>query len=130
MDQIALKLEQIYTTIDWPFRNASMTVSLFQSGKSRADLWQLAALVALERTTERANRACDLDYHARQQVTTERIALKNVYMGTKHCPGTGDPAGEPGEVRDQADQTPQVPGGPAGLPIRGSPGQGLRHHQA
>jgi len=69
MDQIALKLEQIYTTIDWPFRNASMTVSLFQSGKSRADLWQLAALVALERTTERANRACDLDYHARQQVT-------------------------------------------------------------
>jgi hypothetical protein len=29
----------------------------------------LAGLVALERTIERANRACDLDFHARQQVT-------------------------------------------------------------
>ena len=37
-------------------------------GKSRADLWQLAGLVALEQSLERANRACDLDFHARQQV--------------------------------------------------------------
>ena len=37
-------------------------------GKSRADLWQLAGLVALEQALERANRACDLDFHARQQV--------------------------------------------------------------
>ena len=36
---------------------------------SRADLWQFAGLVALERALERANRACDLDYWARQQVT-------------------------------------------------------------
>jgi len=69
MDQIVEKLELIYTTLDWPFQNASMEVSLYQSGKSRADLWQLAGLVALERTVERSNRACDLDYHARQQVT-------------------------------------------------------------
>jgi len=69
MDMIAEKLELIYTTIDWPFQNASLEVSLYQSGKSRADLWDLAALVALERTIERANRACDLDFHARQQVT-------------------------------------------------------------
>ena len=68
MDQIVEKLELIYTTVDWPFQNSSMRVSLYQSGKSRADLWQLAGLVALERTIERANRACDLDFHARQQV--------------------------------------------------------------
>ena len=42
--------------------------SLYQSGKSRADLWQFAGLVALERLIERSNRACDLDYHQRQQV--------------------------------------------------------------
>ena len=58
----------IYTAIDWPFQVPSLEVSLFQSGKSRADLWQLAGLVALERTFERANRACDLDNTARQQV--------------------------------------------------------------
>jgi len=69
LDQIAEKLELIYTTIDWPFQTPSLEVSLRQSGKSRADLWELAANVALERTLERANRACDLDFHARQQVT-------------------------------------------------------------
>ena len=68
LDMVAEKLELIYTTIDWPFKEAGQEVSLFQSGKSRADLWQLAGLVALEQTLERANRACDLDYHARQQV--------------------------------------------------------------
>ena len=39
------------------------------AGKSRADLWELAALVALDLTVERANRACDLDFHARHQVS-------------------------------------------------------------
>ena len=68
LGQIAEKLELIYTTIDWPFQVASLDVSLRQSGKSRADLWEFAGLVALERTLERANRACDLDFHARQQV--------------------------------------------------------------
>ena len=77
MDQIVEKLELIYTTIDWPFVNASLNASLQQSGKSRADLWQLAGLVALERTIERANRACDLDFHARQQV---RVGVKSVLI--------------------------------------------------
>ena len=68
LDGVAQKLELIYTTIDWPFQAPSLEVSLHQSGKSRADLWQLAGLVALEEALERANRACDLDFHARQQV--------------------------------------------------------------
>ena len=45
-----------------------MTASLQQSGKSRADFWQFAGLVMLERALERANRACDLDKWSRQQV--------------------------------------------------------------
>ena len=51
------------------FKEPSLWASLQQLGKSRADLWQFAGLVALERALERANRACDLDYWARQQVT-------------------------------------------------------------
>merc|ERR1711935_1171882 len=68
----AIILEKIYKTIDWPFAapiDQDLTISLHQSGKSRADLWQFAGMVALERTIERANRACDLDFHIRQQIT-------------------------------------------------------------
>ena len=68
LDKVVEKLELIYKSIDWPFKDPVQEVSLFQSGKSRADLWQLAGLVSLEETLERGNRACDLDYHARQQV--------------------------------------------------------------
>ena len=68
LDGVAEKLEIIYTTIDWPFKTASLDVSLRQSGKSRADLWQFAGYVALEQAFERANRACDLDKWGRQQV--------------------------------------------------------------
>jgi len=70
LDQVAEYLELIYKTIDWPFKSptAAGGVSLYQAGKSRADLWQLAGLVALERTIERANVACDQDYTARQQI--------------------------------------------------------------
>ena len=68
LDAIAEVLEKIYTTVDWPLRQASLTASLHQQGKSRADLWQLAGLVALELAIERANVACDKDYWAHQQV--------------------------------------------------------------
>ena len=34
MLQITMKLEQIYTTVDWPFKNASINASLFQLGIS------------------------------------------------------------------------------------------------
>ena len=61
-------LEIIYTKLHWPLINTNLGVSLYQSGKSRSDLWQLAGLVALEETIERANRACDLDFNERQQV--------------------------------------------------------------
>lgn len=69
---VAVSLEKIYKSIDWPFSspiNPDITTSLYQSGKSRSDLWQFAGMVALERSIERANRACDLDFHVRQQTT-------------------------------------------------------------
>ena len=66
-------------------------------GKSRADLWELAALVALDLTVERANRACDLDFHARHQV------FWLAYLGGAHTLLypillTGDPLGKQREV--------------------------------
>ena len=70
LDGVVESLEKIYKTVDWPLREQSLELNLFQAGKSRADLWQLAGLVALELAIERANRACDLDYHGRQQVHT------------------------------------------------------------
>lgn len=80
LDMIAEKLELIYTTLDWPLVTPSLEVSLYQSGKSRADLWQFAGMVALELALERANRACDLDYHARQQVILTHLLVKDNFI--------------------------------------------------
>ena len=68
LDLVVEQLEIIYTKLHWPLINTNLDVSLYQSGKSRSDLWQLAGLVTLEETIERANRACDLDFNRRQQV--------------------------------------------------------------
>jgi len=111
MDQIVEKLELIYKTVDWPFQNTSMEVSLFQSGKSRADLWQLAGLVALERTIERANRACDLDFHARQQVTLlesrEKCEIK-LTKPLKFLTGRSDCVSEDPEGRGYVTTKPEA----------------------
>ena len=74
LDGVAQGLELIYKTIDWPLKKQSLKYSLYQTGKSRADLWQLAGLIALEQTIERANRACDLDFHTRQQVGSKQAS--------------------------------------------------------
>ena len=72
-----------------------MEASLQQLGKSRADLWQFAGLVALERSLERANRACDLDKWARQQVG--RLLSCLISRSNPFLP-PGDAAGGPGRV--------------------------------
>ena len=65
-------LEKIYTDKNWPnYEHAKapvLDVSLKDSGKSRADLWQFAASVAMESTIERSNHACRYDMWERQQV--------------------------------------------------------------
>ena len=72
-----------------------MEASLQQLGKSRADLWQFAGLVALERSLERANRACDLDKWARQQVGG---LLSSLISRSTPFLLPGDAAGGPGRV--------------------------------
>ena len=62
-------LEVLYTTVDFPSTALSLNVSLKASGKSRADLWAFAGMVALELTIERANWACEHDFNIRQQQT-------------------------------------------------------------
>ena len=51
-------LEEIYTNRDFPKGTPKMETSLAKGGKSRADLWAFAALVAAEWGIERNNHAC------------------------------------------------------------------------
>jgi len=51
-------LEEIYTNRDFPKSTPVMPTSLAKGGKSRADLWAFAALVAAEWGIERNNHAC------------------------------------------------------------------------
>ena len=52
-------LEEIYTNKDFPKSALPLTVSLADSGKSRADLWSFAAAVGVEWGIQRNNLACD-----------------------------------------------------------------------
>lgn len=61
-------MELIYTDPAWPSNVEALNVSLKASGKSRADLWQYAANVALEVEIERANFGCDYDFNTGNQV--------------------------------------------------------------
>ena len=85
------------------------------AGKSRADLWELAALVALDLTVERANRACDLDFHARHQVSLSFLLSCFLLLLTRNTfylaciTITGDFVGKQREMRNQADKATEVP---------------------
>jgi len=68
LEPAAIALEEVYTNATWPPGAPALNISLWGTGKSRADLWAFAGMVALERAIERANRACDLDFHTRQQI--------------------------------------------------------------
>ena len=85
LNLLAEQLEMIYTTPDWPTSADPMPdgLSLFETGKSRADLWQFAALVGLESTIERSDFACRHDYWQRQQVPL----LEGVNKGLGHAFG-------------------------------------------
>jgi len=51
-------LEFIYNTTDWPLSAPALKKTLWETGKSRADLWQLAANVGLEVAVNKTNRDC------------------------------------------------------------------------
>jgi len=61
-------LEMIYKDKSWPSTAPALNQSLWETGKSRADLWQFGAKVALELEIERANFGCDYDYNTGNQV--------------------------------------------------------------
>ena len=52
-------LEEIYTNPNFPKRAQKLPKSLAQSGKSRADLWNFAQAVAVERGINNNNDKCD-----------------------------------------------------------------------
>ena len=59
----ARSLELIYTLTDWPPGAKELSSSLKESGKSRADLWQFAGNVALERVIKMSNENCNNDIY-------------------------------------------------------------------
>ena len=66
--QLAKHLEGLYKSTNFPKDAPPLNVSLYDSGKSRADLWQFAVNVALEKTIEQSNTAC----RYRKMLTTYR----------------------------------------------------------
>lgn len=85
LDRLVKYLEKIYTNKDYPPGAPSLDKSLKSSGKSRADLWQFAANVALERTIERSNYGCRYDYFQRQQVPLLENEGKGFPFGVWKC---------------------------------------------
>ena len=59
LEHTADVLEEIFTNKDFPKIAESLTVSLAESGKSRADLWSFAATFAVEWGIDRNNNGCD-----------------------------------------------------------------------
>jgi hypothetical protein len=68
-------LEEIYKDKDFPQRTPSLTTSLFESGKSRADLWAFATMEAVLYGVELNNVACEDDTNL----------LNRPYSMTKKC---------------------------------------------
>ena len=60
LELTARSLELIYTVADWPPGAPVLPVSLKESGKSRADLWQFAGNVGLENAIGKTNDNCRL----------------------------------------------------------------------
>ena len=54
-------LEAIYTDPTYPTHTPMLNIGLKSSGKSRADLWAYAAIVAVEYGVEMNNKACEGD---------------------------------------------------------------------
>ena len=52
-------LEEIFTNKNFPKKTPSLTKSMKESGKSRADLWAFASIVALLHGITNNNKACN-----------------------------------------------------------------------
>ena len=73
-------LEGIYTDANFPANLAPvLNVSLKASGKSRADLWALATITAVEHAIQTNNLVCDETYNDNPNVQC------NAFIGTDRC---------------------------------------------
>ena len=58
LGNIVRSLERLYRKADYPGSSPNLGQSLFESGKSRADLWAYAAIIGVEYGMETTNLAC------------------------------------------------------------------------
>jgi len=94
-------LEAIYTDRGFPGRSPPLPISLQQSGKSRADLWAFAALVAVEYSITLNNHVCDgpskfapEQCHPRVNMSDCKVELPRPFSfktGRRDCVSTGAP---------------------------------------
>ena len=85
-------LEEIYKNKDFPANAPSLSVSLRDSGKSRADLWAYSTVLAVEYGVETNNRVCDdptvndpgHQCHHQQGLEGCKVQKRFVYSYTKH----------------------------------------------
>ena len=77
--QVADILEEIYTNKDFPdlsnnnHQVPSLSVSMQESGKSRADLWAFATLIAAQMGVEQNNLACQGKTSSKNQFINLKI---------------------------------------------------------
>jgi len=85
-------LEAVYSDRGFPKRTPLLSISLKQSGKSRADLWALAVMVAVEYSADANNRVCDdtSGCHQRHGETDCKVTLPafSFKSGRKDCYST------------------------------------------
>ena len=81
LQMTARSLELIYTKLDWPPESTVLPRSLKDSGKSRADLWQLAGNIGLERAINNTNESGrQLEYHNSETTLCAEIGKENCLM--------------------------------------------------
>jgi len=82
LEKVVKYLEKIYTKKDHPGNSPSLEVSLRESGKSRADLWAFAALMAVEFGKETTNIAC-IEGDSSTRINSNHLCLHN--FGEESC---------------------------------------------
>lgn len=110
-------LERIYTQPDFPSRTPNMALPLQQSGKSRADLWAFATLVAVDYSLDLNNRVCadpepHMSWpvgqcHPRQDLDDCAVTAPRALMfeiGRRDC--VGDMPGEQGYATTKEERHP------------------------
>jgi hypothetical protein len=98
-------LDAIYTNRAFPRKTPPLPISLQQSGKSRADLWAFAVLVAVEFSIEMNNIVCDNpealapgtgynQCHPRANMPDCKVVMPRPFVfktGRRDCKSTGSP---------------------------------------